>query len=240
MMKTVFRSLLGLLCAVSSTVPGFAGTLTRITWASHNGTYINDTIVNGTTSPLAFTATNNLAQSFLNAADSTISLTYGSYYAISFRTYGSHTGAGTVSFVLDGVTTYSQDVTFPDPTVASDVFASFTLPGGDTVTISGTGLAADRIRVVADGAGLIADGTPDAFYLFNYTWAADVAAPKMTIAPAAAGLATIAWTPATPGFRLQENSSLSSALWINSLSNETNPVVVPLNQTNQFFRLIRP
>lgn len=239
-MQLSFRSLLGILCAVSSAGPGFAGTLTRITWVSHEGTYVNDTIVNGTTSPLAFTATNNLVQSFLNAADSTISLTYGSYYAISFRTYGSHTGAGTVSFVLDGVTTYSQDVTFPDPTVASDVFGSFTLPGGDTVTISGTGLAADRIRVVADGAGLIADGTPDAFYLFNYTCAADVAAPKMTIAPAAAGLATIAWTPATPGFRLQENSSLSSALWINSLSNETNPVVVPLNQTNQFFRLIRP
>ena len=116
-MQLSFRSLLGILCAVTSAVPGFAGTLTRITWTSHKGTYIND-----------------------------------------------------------------------------------------TVTLSGTGLAADRIRVIADGAGLIADGTPDAFYLFNYTYAADVAAPKMTIVPAAAGLATIAWTPATPGFRLQESS----------------------------------
>jgi hypothetical protein len=29
-------------------------------------------------------------------------------------------------------------------------------------------------------------------------------------------------------------------VWTNSLSNETNPVVVPLNQLNQLFRLIKP
>jgi hypothetical protein len=239
-MKAAFRNLPSILCAFTSVVPGFAGTLTSITWTSRNGTYINDTIVNGTTSPLAFTATNDLAQPFLNAADSTLILTYGSYYAIAFRTYGAPVGAGTVSFVLDGVTTHSQDVTFLDPTVGSGVFANFTLPGGDTVTISATGLAADRIRVVADGAGLFPDGTPDAFYLFNYTRAADITVPKMTIAPADPGFATIAWTPATPGFRLQEALSLSPAVWTDSLSNETNPVVVPLNQLNQLFRLIKP
>lgn len=116
---------------------------------------------------MAFTATNDLAQPFLNAPDATIALPYGSYYAISFRSYGAHAGAGTVSFVVDEVTTYSQNVTFPDPTVASDEFAHFTLPGGDTVTISATGLAADRIRVVADGPGLFPDGTPDAFSCSN-------------------------------------------------------------------------
>ena len=46
---------------------------------------------------------------------------------------------GTVSFVLDGGTTYSQNVTFPDPNKPSGVFAGFALPddlsvlGGDSV-----------------------------------------------------------------------------------------------------------
>jgi hypothetical protein len=103
------KALLVAFCAVTGVLPGVAGTLTRITWTSHNGAYINDTIVDSTTSPLAFTATNNLSMPFLNAADSTIALSYGTYYAISFRSYGAHTGAGTVSFVVDDGTTYSQN-----------------------------------------------------------------------------------------------------------------------------------
>jgi hypothetical protein len=117
---------------------------------------------------LAFTATTGLTQPFLNASNSTIALGYGSYYAIAFRAFGAHSGPGTVSFNLNG-TPYSQNVTFPDPTLASGVFASFTLPGGDKVTISATGLSADRIQVVPDGGGLVGDGTPDAFYAFNFT-----------------------------------------------------------------------
>jgi hypothetical protein len=238
-MNSIAKALFIVFGAVIGALPGVAGTLTRITWTSINGTYINDTIVDATTSPLAFTATNNLSMPFLNEADSTIALTYGTYYAISFRSYGAHGGAGTVSFVLDGGTTYSQNVTFPDPTVASSVFANFTLPGGDTVTIAVTGQSADRIRIVADGAGLSPDGIPDAFYLFSYTSAAAMAVPTMTIAPADPGYASISWSPATPGFHLQENVGMSPALWRNSLSNETNPVVVPLNQPSLFFRLIQ-
>ena len=218
-------------------VPVSAGTLTRISWKSHSDTYVNNTIVDGTTSPLAFTATNDLAQPFLNAADSTVALSYGSYYAISFHSYGAHTGPGTVSFLLDGVTEYSQSVTFPDPTLASGVFASFTLPGGDTVTISATALAADRIRVVADGPGLAGDGVVDAFYQFNYS---RMVAPALTIVPAAAGQARISWTPATPGFGLQESLSVSPAAWTNSVSGATNPVVVPATASQRFFRLAHP
>ena len=169
-MNTLYRSLSCALLAGAMLLPAFAAaTISRITFTSNGGSYINDSIVDGTTSPLAFTAQTGLAQPFLNAGDSTITLGYGSYYAITFRTFGAHIGPGTVSFLLNGVTPYSQNVTFPDPTSASGVFASFTLPGGDSVTISASGLAADRIRVVADGAGLFTDGTPDAFYVFNYT-----------------------------------------------------------------------
>jgi hypothetical protein len=69
------------------------------------------------------------------------------------------------------------------------VFANFLLPGGDTVTIAATGLSADRIRIVADGAGLIGDGTADAFYAFNYVSAVPESG---TSAILAAGLGLLA------------------------------------------------
>ena len=228
---------LGALLAGIAVVPVSAATITRIIWTSHNGTYINDTIVNGTTSPLAFTATNDLAQPFLNATDSTIALNYGTYYVISFRGYGAHTGSGTISFLLDGVTKYSQNVIFPDPTLPSGVFAAFALPGGDRLTISATGFSADRIRIIADGAGLAGDGVPDAFYKFDYTCSS---LPTLTILPAVPGYATISWSPATAGFVLQEGLNSWPAAWTNSISGPTNPIVIPTPLAQQSFRLIKP
>lgn len=236
--KDLFGSLLVLAGLAAGDAIG--GTLTRISWTSNGGAYINDTIVDSTTSPLAFTATTNLAQPFLNAADSTVALNYGSYYVIAFRDFGAHIGAGAVSFMLDGATTYTRNVTFPDPTNASGVFAYFKLPNGDVVTISATGYAADRIRIIASGGGLTGDGTADAFYLFSYIRAVDVIVPRLMIVPATPGHATISWTPATPGFVLQENVSLEPASWTNSASGATNPVIVPTNLPKQFFRLIQP
>lgn len=148
--------------------PAYAGTLTDISFKSNGLSFINDTIVEGATSPLAFTADSGLNQPFLNAPNSTISLGYGSYYAIAFLGFGSHVGAGQVSFRVDGGSLITQAVTFPNPGSASSAFASFALPGGDTVTIAATGLSNDRIRIVADGAGLQTDGVADAYYAFNY------------------------------------------------------------------------
>src|ERR1035437_3399581 len=142
-MTTFHKSSLGILFAGIATFPVSAATISAISFTTIGVGYINDTIVNGT-APLAFTATTDLAQPFLNAADSTITLGYGSYYAIAFLGFGEQFGAGTISFTLDGVGPYSQVVTFPDPTFARPVFASFALPGGDAVTVSATGLSADR------------------------------------------------------------------------------------------------
>jgi hypothetical protein len=167
MKKFIFSTLIGLSSVGALSGPAAAGTLTDISFTSNSGSFINDTIINFT-SPLAFTAATGLNQPFLNAVDSTISLGYGTYYAISFLGFGAHQGPGTVSFLLDGAP-FSQAVTFPNPGAASGVFASFALPGGDSVTISATGLSADRIRIVANGGGLVGDQTPDAFYLFAYS-----------------------------------------------------------------------
>lgn len=166
-MRYASTCVLGLSMLCSALAPASAGTLTDISFASNGGGYINDTIVNGT-SPLAFTANTNLIQPFLNAPDSSIILGFGSYYAIAFLGFGQHIGAGSVSFRENGGPLVTQIVTFPNPALVSGVFANFTLPTGDTVTIAATGLAFDRISIVADGGGLTPGGATDAFYAFNY------------------------------------------------------------------------
>ncbi len=64
--------------------------------------------------------------------------------------------------------------------------------------------------------------------------------PTLTIAPGAPGFAHISWSPATPGFVLQESSVLSPANWTNSLSGATNPVVVPATLPMKFYRVFKP
>lgn len=124
--------------------------------------------MNGT-SPLAFTANTSLAEPFLNNSDSTITLGFGDYYAITFLGFGEDIGAGQISFRENGGALITKNVTFPDPAMASGKFADFTLASGDHLSISATGLSADRIAIVGDGGGLTADGTPDAFYTFSYS-----------------------------------------------------------------------
>ena len=65
-------------------------------------------------------------------------------------------------------------------------------------------------------------------------------APMLTIAPATPGQATISWTPATPGFVLQETWVLSPANWSNSPSGATNHIVVPATVPVKFYRLFKP
>lgn len=65
-------------------------------------------------------------------------------------------------------------------------------------------------------------------------------APVLAIASAGSGQAAISWSPATPGFVLQETWSLSPANWTNSISGATNPVVVPAAVPTRFYRLFKP
>jgi hypothetical protein len=51
---------------------------------------------------------------------------------------------------------------------------------------------------------------------------------------------TISWTPATPGFVLQERTNLTLGPWTNSPSGATNPVTVPATLPAKFYRLFKP
>jgi hypothetical protein len=73
-------------------------------------------------------------------------------------------------------------------------------------------------------------------------WALPVAvqttnAPTLKIVPATPGWATVSWAPNTPGFVLQETTSLAPTNWANSASGAANPVVVPALQPTKFYRL---
>ena len=65
-------------------------------------------------------------------------------------------------------------------------------------------------------------------------------APTISIVPAAPGYATVSWTPATAGFVLQENLSLSTPNWTLSPSGTTNPITVPASGPVKYYRLHKP
>ena len=96
-------------------------------------------------------------------------------------------------------------------------------------------------------------GQPDAggpmtngqFSVTGGFWALPIAvqsadAPTLIIARAGPGLATISWTPNTPGFVLQETLSVSPTNWVTSPSAATNPITVPSSLRTKFYRLFKP
>ena len=117
----------------------------------------------------------------------------------------------------------------------------FTLDGGGGTSTGGVYSVSGSIGQ-PDAGGPLTNGQ---YSVTGGFWALPTAvqvigAPTLTIAPAAAGQATISWTPNTPGFVLQETLSLSPTNWVNSASGATNPIVVPATLPTKFYRLFKP
>jgi len=117
----------------------------------------------------------------------------------------------------------------------------FTIDGGGGTSTGGVYSASGTIGQL-DAGGPMTNGQ---YSVTGGFWALPQAvqvtgAPTLAIAPAAPGNATISWTPATPGFVLQETLSLSSTNWVNSASGATNPIVVPATLPTKFYRLFKP
>ena len=76
-------------------------------------------------------------------------------------------------------------------------------------------------------------------------WALPVAvqtpgAPTLTITRINATQARISWAPNTPGFWLQETTTLNPPNWVNSPSGVANPTTVTSSPDAKFYRLRKP
>lgn len=141
---------------------------------------------------------------------------------------------GLVSFVLLsllGISARAQTFNIDAHTIAGGGGTST----GGVYSVSGTIGQPDAAGPLTNGQYSVTGGF----------WALPVAvqttnAPLLTIVPAAPGQATISWTPATPGYVLQETFSVSPAVWTNSPSGATNPILVPATLPTKFYRLFKP
>ena len=118
-------------------------------------------------------------------------------------------------------------------------FDWFTLDGGGGVSSSGaltfSGTAGQPDAGSSSAGALTMQG---GFWpVFNIV---PTTPPVLKIVAAGVGQATISWTPATPGFVLQESASLAPASWSSSASAAQNPVTVSASSTTKFYRLIHP
>ncbi len=117
------------------------------------------------------------------------------------------------------------------------------IAGGGATTPSTGGVYAVRSTIgQPDASGALTNGQ---YAVTGGFWALPVAvqtpgAPALTIAAGAPGQAVISWAPVTPGFVLQETTSLETPNWINSPSGATNPVNVPTAGNHKFYRLRKP
>lgn len=117
----------------------------------------------------------------------------------------------------------------------------FTVDGGGGTSTGGVYSVTGTIGQ-PDSSGALTNGQ---FSVIGGFWALPVVlqtpgAPSLAIAPGAPGQAVISWSPATPGFVLQEATRLEAPDWSNSPSGATNPVNVPATTSPKFYRLRKP
>ena len=106
---------------------------------------------------------------------------------------------------------------------------------GGTYQVSGTIGQHDARGPMSGGAYSLTSG----FWAFIQV-VQTPGSPVLKIVPAGPGQATISWTPNTPGFVLQETTSISPTNWVNSPSGRTNAVTVPASAPARFYRLAKP
>lgn len=120
----------------------------------------------------------------------------------------------------------------------------FTIDGGGGTSTGGVYSVSGTIG--QPDAGAMSGGN---YSLIGGFWGGIVAvqtdgAPKLHIENLLNGTARISWTPNTPGFVLQQVTSLTptplSMAWSNAPANHTNGAVIPASQQMRYFRLFKP
>jgi hypothetical protein len=105
---------------------------------------------------------------------------------------------------------------------------------GAVYSVSGTIAQTDASGPLTNGQFSVAGG----FWVFAMPMQTPEV-PLLSLVAAGPNHATIAWSPPTLGWILQETVSLSAA-WTNSPSGATNPVVITTIAPTEFYRLHKP
>jgi hypothetical protein len=118
----------------------------------------------------------------------------------------------------------------------------FTIDGGGGTSTGGVYSVSGTIG--QPDAGTMSGGS---YSLVGGFWGGIIAlqtpgAPTLTIQNLSNGTARITWSPATPGFVLQEAATLNltPVSWNNAPAAYTNGAVIPASAQTRFFRLIKP
>jgi len=118
---------------------------------------------------------------------------------------------------------------------------SFTIDGGGGTSSGGNYTLTGTIGQPDAGGGTLTGGT---FTLQGGFWPTTIivpitGGPTLTIDRLGSDV-RLSWTPATPGFVLQQSDLLTPASWADSPSASQNPVTVPATESARYFRLIHP
>ena len=117
----------------------------------------------------------------------------------------------------------------------------FTIDGGGGASVGG-GYSIRGTIGQPDAGGPMTGG---AFAVTGGFWVLPIGVPMLEmptlmIVPFGPGQARILWMPNTPGYVLQQSSSLSPANWMDAPSGAANPVTVPATLPVKFYRLRKP
>lgn len=64
--------------------------------------------------------------------------------------------------------------------------------------------------------------------------------PRLALVTSAKGQLTISWSPALPGFVLQQTPTLGPPAWVNLTTGEATPVIVWVTGRMCYYRLHKP
>jgi len=137
-------------------------------------------------------------------------------------------------FVRSGTNWIQGDYLKASNGESGDTFGDAVAVSGGTIVIAATGESSNATGVNGDqnNNNALISG---AAYVYS-----TLIPPTLAIFPSGVSQVTLSWTPATPGFSLQETLSMSPVNWSNSPSGPTNPITIPASGQTRFFRLFKP
>ncbi|HTI70362.1 MAG TPA: choice-of-anchor Q domain-containing protein [Candidatus Limnocylindria bacterium] len=151
--------------------------------------------------------------------------------------------AGNTDYDIRGSYTGTGNFTDGEPLLAplgdygGEILTMLPLPGSPVID-RGSDIAAVDLTVDQRGFPRISGAHADIGAVERQ--ADPNSTPILVIIPHTTGTVTLLWQPQTPGYRLQENSTLDPSNWADAVSGTINPVAIPIGAADKYYRLSKP